>query len=39
VVFAGLTGKYPVGNTGRTTMGLAEVAPIPEELAERLETT
>ena len=27
-----LAGKYPVGNTGRTTMGLTEVAAVPDEL-------
>ena len=27
-----LAGKYPVGNTGRTTMGLTEVAVVPDEL-------
>ena len=28
-----LAGKYPVGNTGRTTMGLAETATLPDEIA------
>ena len=27
-----LAGKYPVGNTGRTTMSLTEVAEVPDEL-------
>lgn len=36
IVVAGpgsLTGRYPLGNTGRTTMGLAEVADVPDDLA------
>ena len=28
-----LAGRYPPGNTGRTTMGLTEHAPIPTDLA------
>ena len=32
-----LVGRYPVGNTGRTTMGLTEAAPIPSPLAAMLE--
>ena len=31
-----LAGRYPVGNTGRTTMGLTEVALVPDDLAEIL---
>jgi hypothetical protein len=31
-----LAGKYPIGNTGRTTMALTEVAPVPDELAALL---
>lgn len=31
-----LVGKYPVGNTGRTTMRLTEVAPIPDDLESLL---
>ena len=27
-----LAGKYPIGNTGRTTMGLTEVAAVPDDL-------
>lgn len=27
-----LVGKYPPGNTGRTTMGLTETAPIPDDI-------
>jgi hypothetical protein len=36
IVVAGpgsLVGKYPSGNTGRTTMGLTEVADLPADLA------
>jgi hypothetical protein len=36
IVVAGpgsLVGKYPPGNTGRTTMGLTEVADLPADLA------
>lgn len=29
-----LTGRYPLGNTGRSDMGLTRTAPIPEELVE-----
>jgi hypothetical protein len=32
-----LAGKYPAGNTGRTTMGLTETAPLPPDVAEVLE--
>lgn len=32
-----LTGRYPPGNTGHSTMGLTETAPIPEDLAKLLE--
>ncbi len=32
-----LTGRYPIGNTGRTTMALTETAPVPDELGEMLE--
>ena len=31
-----LTGKYPSGNTGRTTMRLTETAPVPTEIAATL---
>lgn len=31
-----LAGRYPPGNTGRTTMGLTEHGPIPADLAELL---
>lgn len=31
-----LTGRYPTGNTGRTTMGLTETAPIPSDLVNLL---
>lgn len=31
-----LTGRYPTGNTGRTTMKLTETAPIPPELTDLL---
>lgn len=31
-----LAGRYPVGNTGRTTMHLTEVADVPPELSEIL---
>lgn len=31
-----LVDRYPPGNTGRTTMGLTETAPIPEDLADLL---
>jgi hypothetical protein len=31
-----LVDRYPPGNTGRTTMGLTEHAPIPADLAELL---
>lgn len=31
-----LTGRYPPGNTGRTTMGLTETAPLPTDLADIL---
>ena len=30
-----LTGRYPTGNTGRTTMGLTDTAPIPADLRSR----
>lgn len=39
IVVAGagsLVGKYPVGNTGRTTMALTEVAAVPPDLDEIL---
>ena len=32
-----LAGKYPAGNTGRTTMGLTETAPLPADIAEVLD--
>jgi hypothetical protein len=32
-----LAGRYPTGNTGRTTMRLTETAPVPEDLDEILE--
>jgi len=32
-----LTGRYPPGNTGRTTMGLTETAPLPTDLAHILD--
>jgi hypothetical protein len=32
-----LAGKYPSGNTGRTTMGLTETAPLPPDVAATLE--
>ncbi len=28
-----LTGRYPAGNTGRSTMALMATAPVPDELA------
>lgn len=28
-----LVGRYPIGNTGRTTMGLTDVADVPDDLA------
>jgi hypothetical protein len=31
-----LTGRYPLGNTGRTTMGLTEEGPIPDDLVDLL---
>lgn len=31
-----LAGRYPPGNTGRTTMGLTEHGPIPADLADLL---
>lgn len=33
------TGRYPPGNTGRTTMGLTETAPLPTDLAQLLDAT
>lgn len=32
-----LTGRYPTGNTGRTTMGLTQTAPVPAELSPLLD--
>lgn len=32
-----LTGRYPAGNTGRSTMALTHTAPIPDELDDLLE--
>lgn len=32
-----LAGRYPHGNTGRTTMGLTEHGPIPDDLADLLD--
>ena len=32
-----LAGRYPRGNTGRTTMGLTEVADVPDDLARILD--
>lgn len=32
-----LAGKYPTGNTGRTTMGLTETATLPDDIASTLE--
>ena len=32
-----LLGKYPPGNTGRTTMGLTETAPLPANITEILD--
>ena len=32
-----LAGKYPIGNTGRTTMRLTEVAQVPDDLAALLD--
>lgn len=34
-----LAGRYPIGNTGRTTMGLTEIADLPDELARVLGRT
>jgi hypothetical protein len=31
-----LTGRYPAGNTGRSTMRLTETAPVPDDLARLL---
>lgn len=31
-----LAGRYPPGNTGRTTMALTETAPVPADIAEVL---
>lgn len=31
-----LAGRYPVGNTGRTTMRLTETAPLPPEIEQAL---
>lgn len=31
-----LTGRYPHGNTGRSTMGLTETAPVPDDLSRLL---
>ncbi|MEP1125368.1 MAG: DUF3703 domain-containing protein [Ilumatobacter sp.] len=31
-----LAGRYPIGNTGRTTMRLTEVADVPDDLAQIL---
>ena len=31
-----LAGKYPAGNTGRTTMRLTETAPLPADVADTL---
>jgi hypothetical protein len=31
-----LVGRYPPGNTGRTTMRLTETAPLPADIAEAL---
>jgi hypothetical protein len=33
-----LAGRYPPGNTGRTTMGLTEHGPIPDDLEHDLRT-
>ncbi len=32
-----LTGRYPTGNTGRSTMALTRTAPVPDELADLLD--
>jgi Protein of unknown function (DUF3703) len=32
-----LTGRFPLGNTGRTTMALTETADVPPDLAEQLD--
>lgn len=34
-----LAGRYPIGNNGRTTMGLTEIADLPDELARVLGRT
>ncbi len=34
-----LTGRYPTGNTGRSTMALTRTAPVPDELADLLDAT
>lgn len=31
-----LTGRYPAGNTGRTTMALTETADLPDDIADTL---
>lgn len=31
-----LTGRYPAGNTGRTTMALTETADVPDDIAHTL---
>lgn len=31
-----LTGRYPPGNTGRTTMHLTDTAPVPDDLTDLL---
>jgi hypothetical protein len=32
-----LVGKYPPGNTGRTTMRLTQTAPLPADIEQALE--